>query len=99
MEVLWSSTVPLKPAAVQQKMATDYAYTTIMTVLKRMSDKKLVKRVLEGNVYTYVAARTKADFASSSLEDLFERIFCSYGDFARPVFEKVAKKFSPKLSV
>jgi predicted transcriptional regulator len=94
MEVLWASSVPLKPAAVQAQMSEPYAYTTIMTVLKRMTDKKLVKRVLEGNVYTYVAAISKADFATSSLSDLFERIFHSYGDFARSAFDKVSKKHS-----
>jgi predicted transcriptional regulator len=94
MEVLWAASAPLKPATVQQQLKGDYAYTTIMTVLKRMADKKLVKRVMEGNVYTYTAAQSKADFAATSLEDLFERIFCAYGDYAKASFDKVARKHS-----
>jgi len=80
MDSLWASPDPLKPADVKAKLEGDYAYTTIMTVLKRMADKKLVKRVLRGNVYFYSPAQDKAAFACECLDSLFERLFSSYGD-------------------
>ena len=92
MEVLWSSKDPLKPSAVLSQVKGEYAYTTIMTVLKRMADKKLVKRQLRGNVYLYQAVSNKAAFASECLDDLFARVLDSYGDLAVSSFQKILKK-------
>lgn len=80
MDILWSSSSSLKPAEVKIKLEGDYAYTTIMTVLKRMADKKLVKRVLKSNAYFYSPAQDKQTFACECLDDLFERLYSSYGD-------------------
>jgi predicted transcriptional regulator len=92
MEVLWESSEPLKPSAVLAKMSGDYAYTTIMTVLKRMADKKLVKRQLKGNAYFYRAVSDKATFASDCLDDLFARVIDSYGDLAVTSFQKISSR-------
>jgi predicted transcriptional regulator len=92
MEVLWESSQPLKPSAVLSQMKGKYAYTTIMTVLKRMADKKLVKRQLKGNAYYYQAATDKAIFASDCLDDLFSRVIDSYGDLAISSFQKIVQK-------
>lgn len=97
MEALWSSDSPLKPSEVMLKVNGDHAYTTIMTVLKRMTDKKIVKRELKNRVYYYRAVETKCDFAAHSLEDLFARLFSSYGDDTVTIFKKTAKKHNIKL--
>jgi predicted transcriptional regulator len=91
MEVLWTSPDALKPAEVLKNLKGKHAYTTVMTVLKRMSDKKLVKRTAIANAFSYSPLLDKATFASTCLEDLFARIFCSYGDYAIPSFKKAAK--------
>jgi predicted transcriptional regulator len=91
MDILWASPVPLKPADVLKSLKDQHAYTTVMTVLKRMADKKLVKRKISGNVYFYTPSQDKASFASDCLDDLFVRLFNSYGDFAVSSFKKVAK--------
>ena len=92
MEVLWNSPEPLKPANVLKKLEGDYAYTTIMTVLKRMSDKKLVNRVSQANTYLYSPVVDKCTFASTTLDDLFSRLFESYGDHVVTAFKKIATK-------
>lgn len=97
MEILWNSSEPLKPSTVLAQIKGEYAYTTIMTVLKRMTDKKLVKRQLEGNAYFYSAATDKAIFASTCLDDLFARVMDSYGDLAITSFKKIAKKSGSTL--
>jgi len=97
MEALWSSDTPLKPSEVLVKVNGDHAYTTIMTVLKRMTDKKIVKRELKKRVYYYRAVENKCDFATHALEDLFERLFSSYGDHTATAFKKIAKKHDIKL--
>jgi predicted transcriptional regulator len=92
MDILWKSHDPIKPSEVQKNIKSDYAYTTIMTVLKRLSDKKLVSRTKQGNTYFYSAIDDKQTFACSCLEDLFSRLIYSYGDFAISSFKKVAIK-------
>lgn len=95
MEVLWSSPKPLKPSevlALLPKEKTTYAYTTIMTVLKRMADKKIVKRESKGNVFYYASFLSKDDFAATALDDLFRRLFASYGDHTVTAFKKAASE-------
>lgn len=92
MEALWSSQKPQKPAEVLIKIGDNHAYTTIMTVLKRMVDKKLVKRHLRGNTYYYTALTDKTTFATECLDDLFARLFDAYGEDVVTSFNKIAKK-------
>lgn len=93
MDVLWSSKNPLKPSEVLAKIESKNAYTTIMTVLKRMADKKIVLREMKDRVYLYKAAQERCDFASNALEVLFGRLFCSYGQDTVTAFKKSAKKW------
>lgn len=97
MEVLWSSSLPLKPSEVLVKIDGSNAYTTIMTVLKRMADKKIVKREMKNRVYYYQAAEDKGEFASGALEDLFNRLFSAYGEHTITAFKKTAKTHGFKL--
>lgn len=92
MDVLWSSTTPLKPAEVKAKIAGDSAYTTIMTVLKRMADKDLLTRQKVGNVFVYAPLTDKKTYACTCLDHLFEHILNTYGPDAVTSFEKVKLK-------
>lgn len=82
MDVLWSSENPVKVADVQNTLGDKYAYTTIMTVLKRLCEKELLDRKMEGNVYYYCALKCRSDFAGKKLGHLFSQIVNSYGDLA-----------------
>jgi len=97
MEALWSSDVPLKPSEVLTRVDGGQAYTTIMTVLKRMTDKKIVKREMKNRVFYYEAAQDKSEFASGALNDLFERLFSAYGEHTITAFKKTAKNHGLKL--
>lgn len=92
MDVLWDSTEPLKPSQVKAAIAGDSAYTTIMTVLKRMSDKDLLSRKKIGNVYVYAPKTDKKTYACTCLDQLFEHILNTYGPDAITSFEKVKKR-------
>ncbi|MFA7301719.1 MAG: BlaI/MecI/CopY family transcriptional regulator [Candidatus Shapirobacteria bacterium] len=93
MDVLWSSPSPLKPSQVKTKMASDSAYTTIMTVLKRMSDKELLSRKKIGNVFVYAPITDKKTYACSCLDHLFEHVLQNYGHNAVTSFDKAKQKF------
>lgn len=97
MDILWASETPLKPQEVLSKLKEKYAYTTVMTVLKRMAEKKLVNRKLTGKVYIYSPASEKKVFSCNCLEDLFIRLFKSYGQLTVDSFKKIAKKSGYKI--
>ena len=97
MEALWSSDVPLKPSEVLARVDGGQAYTTIMTVLKRMTDKKIVRREMKNRVFFYQAAQNKSEFAQTALNDLFSRLFSSYGEHTITAFKKTAKEHNFKL--
>ncbi|OGL52202.1 hypothetical protein A3K55_00060 [Candidatus Shapirobacteria bacterium RBG_13_44_7] len=93
MDVLWSSSKPLKPSDVLSQLKGKYAYTTIMTVLKRLADKKIVKRKFATNAYFYSPVQDKDTYACHCLDDLFTRLLNSYGHYASDSFHRVSKSF------
>jgi predicted transcriptional regulator len=95
MEILWASKDPLKPSDVLSLLEGKHAYTTIMTVLKRMADKGLLCRHQKGKVYFYSPIETKQVFASRCLDDLFNRLYGSYGHLVIERFQFVFKKSLP----
>ena len=95
MDVLWVSPKSLKPAEVLCLLGDRYAYTTIMTELKRMSDKKILKRQLIGKAYVYAPAKCKAEFSKTCLCGLFTNVVDSYGSLAITQFVD-ALKTNPK---
>jgi len=97
MDTLWASAKPLKPQEVLSTLKEEYAYTTIMTVLKRMAEKKLVNRKLVGRVYYYSPSTEKIAFSCNCLEDLFVRLFKSYGQLTVDSFKKIAQKSGYKI--
>ncbi len=82
LKVLKDENKPLKPADVQ-KLIKPYkmlAYTTVMTVLKRLYEKKLLKREKQSNAFAY--SFLKSDSDSSDLKNIFDGLLSSYGDIA-----------------
>lgn len=99
MDVLWQSSVPLKPAQVLEKLDHAYAYTTIMTVLKRMVDKKVLKRKLNGKVYYYCPVSCKQKFVESNLQNIYGDLVSSYGEVAISNFVDVLKNNKKDLEM
>lgn len=91
MEIIWQSSEPLKPSEVRQKLKGEYAYTTIMTVLKRMADQKILKRRRQGKAYYYQAVKDKRGFINSNLQDVYRNLVESYGKLAIANFIDVVK--------
>lgn len=91
MDALWRSTTSQKPSQIVKTLGNSHAYTTITTVLKRMFDKKLVNRQQKGNVFYYSPVQDKSSYACVCLDDLFERLFDSYGDEVVASFNRMSK--------
>lgn len=91
MEVLWLSPKPLKPLDVLKQMKGDYAYTTIMTILKRLTDKNFACRKLAGKAFLYAPCHCKEDFVKANLSGIFNGLVNSYGKLAISQFVDTLK--------
>lgn len=96
MDVLWSADKPLKPADIVKFLKNSHAYTTITTVLKRMYDKGIVTRKPAGNVYFYSSVKNKSDYAGVCLDDLFDRLYDSFGDNVTLAYKRAKLRFIKK---
>lgn len=91
MEVLWKAEKPLKPSEVLIALGGGYAYTTVMTILKRMTDKKILMRKMEGKVFYYRPCDCKEKFVESNLKNIYGDLVGSYGKMAIANFVDVVK--------
>jgi len=91
MDVLWNSPDPLKPAEVRLRLKGEHAYTTIMTVMKRLCDKSLLKRQLNGKVFYYYPAISRQEHAILTLDGLLSRLLQSYGPLVSDRLRRLTK--------
>jgi len=76
MDILWSRPEALSVREVHELLAPerDLAYTTVMTVLDRLSKKNLVVRNLDGRAWLYRAAKSRAAEVASEVLELLNRL-------------------------
>ncbi|MFA4827015.1 MAG: BlaI/MecI/CopY family transcriptional regulator [Candidatus Shapirobacteria bacterium] len=91
MDIIWKTENPLKPAEVLEQLGEGYAYTTVMTILKRLSERKILKRKMEGKVYLYSPVSCRKVFVETNLKDIFGDLVNSYGKTAIANFVDVVK--------
>lgn len=99
MDILWRENRSLKPAEVLECLGEDLAYTTVMTVLKRLHDKKLLKRYKCGNHYCYIPGKAKQKFVKNRIGGVFRDILDSYGDLAISQFIDTVKEDPENLKI
>jgi predicted transcriptional regulator len=63
---------PMTPAQVRDQLGADLAYTTVMTVLARLSEKGLVTRERVGRAYAYSAVRDEAEVTARQMQRLLD---------------------------
>lgn len=73
MEVLWADPetgMTVRDVHEQLTAKRNLAYTTVMTVLDRLSKKEIVHRELEGRAWLYRPALSRADLVVDEITDL-----------------------------
>jgi len=79
MQVLWDGG-PGTVAAVQERLGSDLAYTTVQTMLTVLLRKKKVRRTQAGRAFTYQAAISREGAMGSAVKDLVSRMFGGSGE-------------------
>lgn len=82
MNILWEAKKPLKPQEVLGKLRGNHAYTTIMTVLKRMADKKILSRKMCGKAFEYCPCLEKDVFVKKNLSAIYGNLVNDFGGLA-----------------
>ncbi len=70
---LWAAPGPMSPGAVREQLPQPLAYTTVSTILVRLSQKGLVSRQRSGRAYEYAAEVAEADLAAQRMHQALER--------------------------
>lgn len=99
IHVLWEAKKPLKSQVVLEILGGNHAYTTIMTVLKRMADKKILVRKLEGKAFVYSPALEKEVYLRKNLSSIYGGLVSDYGGLAISQFVDEIKNSQEDLDL
>ena len=79
LEVLWEAAQPLNPAEVRERLilrreaaADEPAYTTVVTVLTRLHEKKALARERDGRAYRYTPVADETGLAARRLSAMLD---------------------------
>lgn len=86
MEILWRES-PASVRQVHEALAREraIAYTTVMTVMSRLTEKGLLKREQHGRAYLYVPTQTREEFCSDTISAVVQSLI---GGFGEPVISQ-----------
>jgi predicted transcriptional regulator len=72
LDLLWAAGRPMTPAEVQGELADELAYTTVMTALSRLHDKRVVERQRAGRAYAYRPILDQPGIAAAQMRRLLD---------------------------
>jgi predicted transcriptional regulator len=67
LECLWAAPGPVAPREVLERVDSELAYTTVVTILTRLVDKGIVERERQGKVYVYQPTVSEADLVAGRM--------------------------------
>jgi predicted transcriptional regulator len=76
MKVVWTGGwISVRDVYETLRKRRGIAYTTVMTVMARLHDKKMLDRDQDGRTYLYRARRTRGEVARTFLRRMLDRLF------------------------
>ena len=98
MDLIWGNKQPLTVRAIYDslKKKRPIAYTTVMTVMNRLVEKKMLKRLPEGKAYIYKTVYSKDKFLTKMSRQLIKNFTLSFGPSAIANFTQEIAKISPE---
>ncbi|MCI0691974.1 BlaI/MecI/CopY family transcriptional regulator [candidate division KSB1 bacterium] len=86
MEIVWAKgEITVRQVYAQLKAQREIAYTTVMTVMSRLAEKGLLKKIREGAAYMYRAASSREEFTQSTVKKIINELLA---DFAAPAISQ-----------
>jgi predicted transcriptional regulator len=72
------------------------AYTTVMTIMARLTEKGLLTRTLVNNTHEYRAAQDRDEFLRRSSERIVEELMADFGEVAIASFVEAIERVAPE---
>jgi predicted transcriptional regulator len=73
LAALWATDQALTPADIQAEIGGNLAYNTVHTILKRLYDKGLVLRDVDGRRGAYRPAKNAAELTAEAMHEALDR--------------------------
>lgn len=72
LTVLHAAGAPMTPGELQQVLAGDLAYTTVLTILARLHAKGVLRRLPAGRGFAYCPAQSHVEFMARQMRGLLD---------------------------
>lgn len=97
MGILWQSQEQISVSDVVKTLSKkrNIAYTTIMTIMTRLTDKGLLKRTSSGKAYLYKPAYSKDTFLTRISKQIIKNLVSSFGETAIAHFAEELENIPP----
>lgn len=97
LQVIWQRG-PSTVRQVLEALTPDHAvaYTTVMTVMTRMAERGLLRRVASGGSYTYSATHSEAEYGALVSQRLARDLVARFGDLALAQFAAELERLDPE---
>lgn len=94
MDVVWASSEPITVRTVFETIGKKrkIAYTTVMTIMGRLSKKGLLKQEVAGKTYHYEARYSKETFLTKLSRQILKNLSANFGDAAIASFTQELDK-------
>lgn len=96
MDVLWHK-APQDVAGVQAALGTESAYSTVKTLLERLTDKGLLVREKVGKAFEYSPALSRAEYEGGQARSLSQSLLAGYGSAALSHFVDAVREDPAQL--
>ena len=94
MEVMWANKQPRTVRIVYEAISRrrKIAYTTVMTIMGRLTKKGFLKTEVSGKAYTYQTSLSKDKFLTKISRQMIKNLVSTFGDVALAHFAKELEK-------
>lgn len=96
MAVVWRTPRPVTVRDVVETLGTPRpAYTTAMTIMGRLTEKRILRRKPVGKAYVYEARLSEHEFLARSAQHRIRRLVEDFGDVALAQFAEELDRAKP----
>ncbi len=98
MQIVWQQKGPISVRTVTEILQNTrkIAYTTVMTIMGRLTKKGVLIRELKGSSYLYLQKVTREQFVAKAVHRIFSTAIANLGEGVASYFLKEIQKLHPK---
>lgn len=92
MDIVWDNhPITIKRVLYFLNKRHSYAYTTVMTVMNRLSAKKILTRTKKSHSFVYSPAMGKKEYLETAVEEILSSLIADYREIADRTINRIRK--------